>query len=90
MATRPLPDPVPHPAQSPHYAWCVAHGHPGCTENNLLDATWCACGAVIRPGQHRDPITHQLCTGCTTTPDITLPAPAPTTLRAQPARRLNR
>ncbi|MHA7132562.1 hypothetical protein [Oerskovia turbata] len=48
--------PVPHPeTATPHYAWCVANGHPPLTHNSWENATWCACGAVITPGSPSTP-----------------------------------
>lgn len=36
---------------------CAAIGHPGATYNPWMDQTWCACGAVIRPGDHHQHVT---------------------------------
>ena len=36
---------------------CAQLGHPGATYNPLLDKTWCACGQVIRDGDHFEHVT---------------------------------
>jgi hypothetical protein len=38
-------------------ALCAQLGHPGACYNEALDKTWCACGAVIRDGDHFEHVT---------------------------------
>ena len=43
--------------QAERTARCATISHPGSTYNPWLDKTWCACGAVIRDGNHAQHIT---------------------------------
>lgn len=36
---------------------CADLGHPGATYNPQMDKTWCACGQVIRDGNHFEHVT---------------------------------
>lgn len=52
MTTLPIIDAAAERAQT-----CAQLGHPGATYNPLMDKTWCACGAVIRDGDHFEHVT---------------------------------